>query len=165
MTAMTAMTAFKATAAQEALLQHVPNAVGETLLRWHAMIATGDLGAVAELLHDDAVFRSPMAHQPYQSAAAVALILSTVAGVFRDFKYERELASPDGLDVVLEFRARVGDRELKGVDLIRFGVDGRIREFEVMIRPLSGLEALGREMGARLGAVLPRFKAPITREA
>ena len=46
MTAMPAMTAFKATAAQEALLQHVPDAVGETLLRWHA-IGTARNGALA----------------------------------------------------------------------------------------------------------------------
>lgn len=134
--------------------------VARSLERWHAMLAAGDLSGLSELLHPDAVFRSPMAHHPYESAEAVALILTTVFGVFRDFIYEREFVSADGLNVVLEFRARVQDRELKGVDLIRFDEEGRICEFEVMIRPASGLQALGDEMGKRLAALLPRFKAP-----
>lgn len=43
--------------------------------------------------------------------------------------------------------------------MIRFDEQGRIVEFEVMIRPLNALQLLGAEMGARLGAVLPGFKA------
>jgi len=53
---------------------------------------------------------------------------------------------------VLEFSARVGDRELKGIDMIRFDDEGKIVEFEVMIRPMSGLQALGDEMKRRLAA-------------
>jgi len=60
---------------------------------------------------------------------------------------------------VLEFSARVGDKQLKGIDLVRFNEQGQITEFEVMVRPLSGLQALGTEMGARLGDKLPAFKA------
>ena len=46
----------------------------------------------------------------------------------------------------------MGDRELKGIDLIRFDETGRIIEFEVMVRPMSGLQALGDEMKRRLAA-------------
>jgi len=59
---------------------------------------------------------------------------------------------------VLEFSARVGDRGLKGIDLIAFDADGLITDFEVMVRPLNGLQALGAEMGARLAAFLPQYK-------
>ena len=138
--------------------QH-PDAVAAALASWHRMIATGDLGALPSLLHADATFRSPMALKPYASANAVNLILTTVFGVFEDFVYHRELASDDGLNAVLEFSARVGDKQLKGIDLIRFDSAGRIVEFEVMVRPLSGLQALGQEMGRRLGQQLPAFKA------
>ncbi len=93
-----------------------------------------------------------MAHKPYEGAPAVNLILNTVLQVFEGFRYHRELASAEGRDVVLEFSARVGDRELKGIDLIRFDETGRIIEFEVMVRPMSGLQALGDEMKRRLAA-------------
>jgi len=130
----------------------VPAAVAETLRQWHRMIESGNLDALPRLLHAEAVFRSPAAFKPYEGAPAVALILRTVAGVFKDFAYERQFASADGFGVALEFRARIGDRQLKGIDLIRFDTDGRIVEFEVMIRPASGLQALSEEMGRRLAA-------------
>ena len=107
-----------------------------------------------ELLHPDAVFRSPMAFKPYEDAPAVNLILNTVLEVFEDFAYHRELATADGLSVVLEFSARVGERQLKGIDMIRFDETGRIVEFEVMIRPMSGLQALGEQMAQRLAPFL-----------
>ncbi|MBV4478142.1 nuclear transport factor 2 family protein [Pseudomonas botevensis] len=134
-------------------------AAAESLNRWHSMIRTGDLSALPELLDANAVFRSPMAHTPYPGGQVVSMILSTVSKVFEDFEYHRELATADGLNVVLEFSAKVGARELKGIDMIRFDEQGKIVEFEVMVRPLSGLQALGEEMGRRLGAYLAAAKA------
>ena len=135
-----------------------PPAVAAALATWHRMIVSGDLSNLPALLHPDASFRSPMAFKPYAGAKAVNLILTTVFGVFEDFAYHRELASADGLSAVLEFSARVGDKALKGIDLIRFDADGQIVDFEVMVRPLSGLQALGAEMGKRLGHLLPTYK-------
>jgi 2,4-dienoyl-CoA reductase (NADPH2) len=134
-------------------------AIAVSLKKWHGMVAAGDLGALPSILHADAVFRSPMAFKPYHSAQAVALILNTVLGIFRNFTYHREFASPDGLSVVLEFSAEVGDKQLKGIDMIRFDEQGRIVDFEVMIRPFNGLQALGEEMGKRLAQFLPAYKA------
>lgn len=141
-------------------MNNVPTAVAASLQTWHAMIANKDLSALSSIVHADAVFRSPMAHQPYASAQAVVLILSTVVQVFENFTYHRELSSDDGLNIVLEFSASVGDKQLKGIDMIRFDADGKIVDFEVMVRPMSGLQALGQEMGARLAQYLPAYKAP-----
>jgi hypothetical protein len=133
-------------------------AAAASLQRWHQFIASQDLSRLPELLHPEAVFRSPMAHTPYPGAQAVNLILNTVLQVFQGFAYHRELASDDGLNVVLEFSARVGGRDLKGIDMIRFDEQGLIREFEVMVRPMSGLAALGEEMGRRLAPYLAAMK-------
>lgn len=48
---------------------------------------------------------------------------------------------------------------MKGIDFIRFDEDGLITDFEVMMRPMNGVQALAVEMGARLGTLLPAFKA------
>ena len=138
-------------------LQLHPKAA-QSLNLWHAMIRTGDLQPLPALLDPQAVFRSPMAHTPYPGAPVVSMILNTVSKVFEDFTYHRELASADGLNVILEFSARVGDKELKGIDMIRFNEQGKIVDFEVMVRPLSGLQALGEEMGRRLDAYLAASK-------
>lgn len=125
-----------------------------TLAAWHHCVRTRDMATLDRILHPDAVFRSPVAHRPYPGADAVKLILATVIEVFEDFTYHRTFVSDDCRSVVLEFSATVSGRQLKGIDMIRVDEAGKIVEFEVMVRPRSGLQALADEMGARLAAFL-----------
>jgi len=127
-------------------------AIESSLSCWHAIIASGDTRRLRSLLAPDCVFLSPVAYLPYRGADRMELVLSTAAAVFEDFKYHRRFV--DGNDVALEFSARIGETELKGIDLIRFSDDGLITEFEVMVRPASGLQALGVEMARRLAGRL-----------
>jgi len=128
-----------------------------TIARWHEIVSSRDLSGLGEIIHSDAVFRSPVAHTPYQGREALTLALSTVIDVFQDFTYHREFFTDDGKNATLEFSAHVNGKQLKGVDLIKFDDDGLITEFEVMIRPVSGLMALGEEMGKRVGAKLKEY--------
>jgi 2,4-dienoyl-CoA reductase (NADPH2) len=139
----------------------MPESVRASLRQWYGMVAEGNPSELAGLLHPKAVFRSPMAHTPYPGARTVGLILSTVLKVFEDFKYHREMVSADGLSVVLEFSAKVNGKELKGVDLIAFDKDGKIVDFEVMVRPMSALQALGDEMGQRLAPYMAAMQPGI----
>ena len=91
-----------------------------------------------------------MAHTPYPGAQAVHVILGNMMQVFENFTYHRELASADGLSVVLEFSAQVNGKDLKGIDIVQFDAQGKVLDFEVMVRPLTGLQALGEEMGKRM---------------
>lgn len=127
-------------------------AIESSLKIWHEIIASGDARRLRSLLAPDCVFRSPVAFHPYPGAERTELVLATAASVFEDFRYHRQFAS--GNDVALEFSARVGKVELKGIDLIRFDDSGLITEFEVMVRPASGLQALGQEMARRLAGRL-----------
>ena len=47
-------------------------------------------------------------------------------------------------------------KSLKGIDMICFNDQGKIIDFEVMLRPKSGLEALAAQMGQRLAAFTPK---------
>ena len=134
-----------------------------SLARWHAMLERKDLSDLVSIVHADAEFRSPMSFYSYRSRDAVLLALGTVSGVFEDFTYHREAYASDGNSVVLEFSARVGNKRLKGVDLVRFDDDGLIVEFEVMIRPLNALQALGAMMSERIGQTMSSYKAPASR--
>jgi len=107
-----------------------------------------DFSALDELFSENVSFRSPAVFKPYEGRDQVAMILGTVVQVFEDFRYVDQVETGD--TAVLVFKARVGDRELDGVDILRFGPDGRIEELTVMVRPMSGLNALADEMGARL---------------
>ena len=113
-------------------------------------VERGDTDAAVELLADDVVFRSPAVFKPYEGRETVETILRTVSEVFEDFRYTDELAG-DGTHALI-FEARIGDRELQGMDLLRTGEDGLITQFTVMIRPASGLIALAEKMGPALQA-------------
>ena len=103
-----------------------------------------------ELFAEDAVFFSPVVFKRYEGRDAIALLLAAVVQVFEDFRYVDQLETGD--TAVLVFNARVGDREVDGVDILRFDADGRIRELMVMVRPMSGMNALAEGMQARLAA-------------
>ncbi|EKE24195.1 MAG: NADH:flavin oxidoreductase/NADH oxidase [uncultured bacterium] len=122
----------------------------KSIARWHEMLETRDMSILNELLAEEVVFRSPVAFQPYPGKQVVFFILTNVIQVFEKFTYHREFISEDGNNVVLEFSANVGDKKLKGVDMIQFNEEGQMIDFEVMIRPKSGLEALAVQMGQRM---------------
>lgn len=129
-----------------------------TLAKWHDIVASRDLSSLASIVHPQAVFRSPVAHTPYEGAFALCLALNTVIQVFQDFTYHREFKGTDDHCAVLEFSAHVKGKQLKGIDMIRFDEHGLITDFEVMIRPKNALEALADEMGARIGAQMTAMK-------
>ena len=119
---------------------------------FRAAVEAGDLDRVTALLADDVTFSSPAVFKPYAGRDATAFILSAVFRVFEDFRYEREIGAPDAADHALVFRARVGDKEIHGVDLLRTNADGQITDLTVMIRPLSALSAVVQAMAAQLEA-------------
>ena len=125
-------------------------AIAHALQAWHHYLETNDAADLAPLLAEEVVFRSPVAHSPYPGRQAITLVLTTVNTVFENFAYHREFLSDDGLNVVLEFSAEIDGKALKGADFIRFDATGKIVEFEVMVRPASGLMALRDAMGRKL---------------
>ncbi|MER5375614.1 nuclear transport factor 2 family protein [Streptomyces sp. NPDC002553] len=122
-------------------------------------VEAGDMDAAADLLAEDVVFTSPVVFKPYPGKAITAAILRAVSQVFEDFRYEKELAGADGRDSALVFTARVGGRELSGCDFIHVGEDGLIDELTVMVRPLSGAQALAGAMGARFDDIVKEAEA------
>ena len=113
-------------------------------------VLANDHGAALETLADDVVFRSPAVHKPYHGKEQVSGILRLVATVFENFRYTAEWR--DDATTILFFEANVGDRELQGIDILEENEDGLVERFTVMIRPLSGLQAVAAAMAAKLSA-------------
>ena len=109
-----------------------------------------DFSRADEILAPDVVFRSPVVFKPYEGRDALAVILEAVVQVLEDFRYVDQVETVDAAALV--FKARVGDREVDGVDVLRFDAEGRVRELMVMVRPMSGVNALAEEMGRCLEA-------------
>lgn len=120
-----------------------------TVQRWHAIVADRDPAAIDDFLAEDAVFRSPAVHTPQVGRTTAAAYLRAALVVLGPgLRYEAKWYGEGS--AVLEFVTVVGGRDVHGVDMIRWGADGRVTEFTVMVRPLRGLQALVEEMGAEL---------------
>jgi hypothetical protein len=132
-----------------------------TLDGWLGFVVSGDHGLLAALLAEHIVFRSPFVQSPIPGRDAALLVLTTVAQIFENFRYHRTFIAGSH-DAALEFSANIGKWQLKGVDLIKFNEAGEMAEFEVLIRPIKALAALGEEMGNRIGPQLARLKATAT---
>ncbi|MCV7378022.1 nuclear transport factor 2 family protein [Mycobacterium alsense] len=108
------------------------------------------------MLADTVVFTSPVAFKPYVGKPITAAILRGVMRVFEDFRYVREIADPGGRDHALVFEAGlagVPGVTVMGCDFLHFDDAGLIDDFMVMVRPLSGAQALAEAMGAQFDRI------------
>ena len=117
---------------------------------FRAAVEAKDLDGMRAALHPEVVFRSPAVFTPYEGRDTVMGLLSHVVEVLGDFEYTDELEG-EGTHALV-FRARVGDKDVEGLDHLTLDSDGLVTQLVVMIRPLSGLIAVAQEMGARLEA-------------
>ncbi len=117
--------------------------------RFRRAIEQRDLTELLQTLAPEVVFHSPIVYHDYRGREQVAPLLAAVMEVFSDFTYGKEYIAADGK--VLQFRAKVGERELEGIDMLTFDADGLITEFTVMVRPYSAATALRAAMAAKLG--------------
>jgi hypothetical protein len=112
-------------------------------------VETRDHAGMTAALTDDVRLWSPIAFRPFEGREAVSALFAILLETFEDFRYTDEL--PGDAVHALVFRARIGDKEVEGLDLIRSREDGLIDDFTVMVRPLSGAIALAEAVGAKLG--------------
>ena len=108
-----------------------------------------DLDAAKATLREDVVLHSPILFRGFEGREIVSQVLTHVAATLEDFLYTDELA--DERTVVLRFKARVGDRELEGIDFLELDEQGLVKELTVFMRPMSALTAFNEQMAARLG--------------
>jgi hypothetical protein len=108
-----------------------------------------NLDAMRATLREDVVLHSPILFRGFEGRDIVVQVLTHVAATLEDFRYTDELA--EGQVVVLRFKARVGDRELEGIDFLELDEEGQVAELTVFMRPMSALTAFNERMAVRLG--------------
>ena len=119
--------------------------------RFRAAAESKNFSAIDELFTEDVVFFSPVVFKPYKGREAVAMLLGAVVQVFEDFRYVDQLETGDA--AALAFSARVGDRELDGIDFLHFTAAGKVDRMAVYVRPMSGVNALAAAMQKKLEEV------------
>ena len=116
--------------------------------RWHKFVKFQDPNTLAELLADEVRFHSPFVWSPKKGKDVTKTILIAASETLKEFRYVREIV--DKNEWALQFEARIGELRLRGIDLISLNEEGKICDFEVMIRPANALQAVGIEMSQRL---------------
>jgi hypothetical protein len=109
-----------------------------------------DLDLLTETLREDVELHSPVLFRGFEGRDVVTQVLTHVAATLKDLTYTDELH--EGSTVALRFRARVGDRELEGIDFLELDDEGRVAVLTVFMRPMSALTAFNERMAERLGA-------------
>lgn len=109
-----------------------------------------DLELMTEALREDVVLHSPILFRGFEGRETVVAVLTQVIQVLEDFKYVDELAEDN--TVVLRFKAKVGDRELEGIDFLELDDEGKVAELTVFMRPMSALTRFNEQMVERLAA-------------
>jgi hypothetical protein len=109
-----------------------------------------DVELMTGTLREDVVLHSPILFRGFEGRDVVGQVLTHVAATLEDLSYVDELAGEG--TVCLRFKAKVGDRELEGIDFLELDEDGRVAELTVFMRPLSAITAFNEQMKARLGA-------------
>ena len=123
-------------------------AASQGLEQWHQVVKNKDYDLLGQILDENVEFHSPTVWKPKQGKMITQYILKTVLGIFENFEYHREFVS--GNSVALEFSALVDGKNIKGIDLIHWNDEGKIDNFEVMMRPLNGVQRMLELMTAEL---------------
>jgi hypothetical protein len=118
--------------------------------KWHAVALSSDESAIAALLHDDAVFESPVVHTPQRGKPITVKYLASAGKVFGNtgFHYVGEWEGKNSL--ILEFNAEIDGIKIDGIDMITWDDQGLIVNFKVMVRPLKAVNMLHQKMGDML---------------
>ena len=124
----------------------------ERFEQWELFITSKDSKVLAPLIADDIMFSSPFYWKPQPGAEYARILLNNICQVFEHFTYHRQWMDEDNW--ALEFHAHALGMELKGIDLMRWNSDNQLVDFEVMVRPMNALSALGEEMKSRITAQL-----------
>ena len=127
---------------------------------WHQLVKTRDARGLDDLLADDAVFHSPVVHNPQLGKAITKKYLAAAFHVFfnESFRYVRELKGER--DAVLEFQVELDGITVNGVDMLKWNDSGKVTEFKVMLRPLKAVNLIHQKMGAMLATGKPNSGEP-----
>jgi hypothetical protein len=109
-----------------------------------------DVELMSETLREDVVLHSPILFRGFEGRDMVGQVLTHVAATLEGLTYVDEIAGENS--VCLRFKAKVGDRELEGIDFLELDDDGKVTELTVFMRPLSAINAFNEQMKQRLDA-------------
>ncbi|MFO1393358.1 MAG: nuclear transport factor 2 family protein [Steroidobacteraceae bacterium] len=106
------------------------------------LVKRRDLAALPGIIVDEPVFHTPRFLRPITRKEHMVLVLQGIVTFVQDFEYHRIFTR--GNEAVMEFRGRIGDVVVHGIDIFTVDDAGKIKELTVFLRPTKALEAIGK---------------------
>lgn len=104
-------------------------------------LRTKDYSSVYGWLADEVELNTPRFLKPIRDKKHFAIVLQTIPRVLEDFRYERTW--PGDSEAIMEFKGRIGEVQVHGLDIFALDEQGKVRELTVFIRPTKAHAALG----------------------
>ena len=109
---------------------------------FHDLVRRRDLAALPDFIVDQPVFHTPRFLKPITSKAQMVLVLQGIVQFVEGFEYHRIFTR--GNEAAMEFRGKIGEVVVHGIDIFTIDDAGKIKELTVFLRPTKALEAIGR---------------------
>lgn len=108
----------------------------------HRIVTSQDLTGIANLVAEDGILHTPRFLRPITDRAQMILVLQGIIKYVEGFDYFRVFTQ--GNEAMMEFKGKMGDVVVHGVDIFTINDAGKIKELTVFIRPTKALEAIGQ---------------------
>src|ERR1700709_1005783 len=108
-----------------------------------------DVELMTETLREDVVLHRPILFPGLAGSEILGQGRTQAPPPLENLTDADELVGEDS--VCLRFTAKVGDRELEGIDYLQLDGDGKVVDLTVFMRPLSAINAFNEQMKLRLG--------------
>ena len=122
------------------------------LRQWHRIAAERDIAAIEGLLAEGVSLGAPPYWTKLQGRRMVNHLLGLILQTIEGFTYHRQWT--DGAELALELTGRVGDLDVQGIDLISLDDQNKVRNIDVMIRPVNAVIALQKIISPKMEAFL-----------
>ena len=121
------------------------------LVEWHRLVGEKDIEALGKILAEDITIGAPPYWDRLEGLKLVHKLLEFIVNTIEDFTYHRQWYGAESeTEIALEFKGRIGELALQGIDLITLNDEGKIQDLDVMIRPMNALSALKDEIGPKM---------------
>lgn len=114
----------------------------ETFVRkFHDIVTRRDADAIGDFFAEGAVLHTPRFLRPITDRGQLITVLRGILLHVEGFDYHRIFIREN--EAVMEFKGRLGEVVVHGVDIFTLDEAGKVKELTVMIRPTKALAAIG----------------------
>ena len=116
---------------------------------WKKIMSSGQTINISKLIHEDAIFYSPVVFSPQNGKKKVIKYLSSAVEIFKNKNFLYKKIYNHKNFTFAEFEANFNNVIVNGIDLISTQ-NNLIYEFKVFVRPLKGIEVVWSSMREKL---------------